>query len=219
MRTMPAYKSLCQAVGIRVSFSQGISFFCLVPYFCVNTQALVLPRICLACLWSWQQQSASTADSSNLQLGNCNVRSAPASRWLHVLKRCRCACAESCRKQHGPLEAVGLRGQLIATSPRQDVAFTDHRCSGKALKWPRCWTLMKCIVVKEGDPVAIAVMKYYPGFYFWGAKTTLEASAWGYFVVVCFKLALRAFLPKWGTGRGLYFLTGTLVQSTSLAEM
>lgn len=31
--------------------------------------------------------------------------------------------------------------------------------------------------------------------------------------------ALSVSLLKWDTGRGLYFLTGTLVQSTVLAEM
>lgn len=46
-----------------------------------------------------------------------------------------------------------------------------------------------------------------------------QASVPGYFVVICLLLALPLFFLKWGTGRGLYFLTGMLVQSTSLAEL
>lgn len=48
----------------------------------------------------------------------------------------------------------------------------------------------------------------------------------GIFLFVCFgwvffflDSALSVSLLKWDTGKGLYFLTGTLVQSTVLAEM
>lgn len=73
----------------------------------------------------------------------------------------------------------------------------------------------KHIAMKEGDSVFTAIIKSYQDFTF-KAKALFQASVPGYLVAVCLMSTVPLFFLKWGTGRGLYFLTGTLVQNCNL---
>jgi len=74
------------------------------------------------------------------------------------------ASAESFRnRQRVPLGAIGCL--LWGCQPAR--SSTDHSLIfWKSAEVADVHSSVKCIVVKEGDPVFIAVIKCYPGFYF-----------------------------------------------------
>lgn len=151
---MPASKSLCQAVGITVSFSWGISLFCSVPYFLPwSCHRATKPMILTAANLKGEASAAwELWSESSLRM-----------RWLHLLKGH--LSAEALRNwQHIPLGAIRLSlGGVVTltTSLGQDRAFTNTvekywsgQCTWplwKALWWKRetQWSYLSWNVIQS----------------------------------------------------------------------
>lgn len=128
MGTMPASKSLCQAVGITVSFSWGISLFSSVPYF-LHEYSGPGPATDPLNPWSWLQQSSR---QEPLQLGSCNV--SLASGWGSYT-----CWRDICLLRQSHLETLPLPAHAIPAHETHPCTLETHPCT---CPWERSGCLL-----------------------------------------------------------------------------